>query len=250
MNLSEQVGPLPLGAWIGVVAGGIGIGYLGRRKRTAATGGGQAAPVPADTAPWQSSQGAVSYAGPGTGVTTMGTPKYATNEEWAAAAAAYLIGRGALGSRATNALSHVLYPDPSHPTTSDDSALYNAAAAGIGLPPSLPSQAYIPDPPGVNRPTTPTGVSERRVIYDSSGVATGTADVYTAGPWSVRTRDLSPSGDTTGLGFVDRAGNIYGYYLDAAHQATSAFVRLASGQIVQATPQQIADANAAGIGAA
>lgn len=245
--LTEQIGPLPGGAWLGVVGGGLAIGFLGRRKRTAAA---SAVPVPATTAQDQSSQGAVSYAGIGTGVTTMGTPKYATNEEWAAAAVSYLIGRGALANRATNAISHILYPDATNPTSPEDSALYNMAAAGVGLPPSLPGQAYIPDQPTARPPATSTGVSERRVIYDNGGVATGTADIYAAGPWSVRTRDLNAAGDTTGLGFVDRAGNIYGYYLNAAHQATSAFARLTSGQVVYATPQQLADANAAGIGGA
>lgn len=150
--LTEQIGPLPGGAWLGVVGGGLAIGFLGRRKRTASAAA--AVPVPATTAQDQSSQGAVTYAGIGTGVTTMGTPKYATNEEWAAAAVAYLIGRGTLANRATNAISHILYPDADNPTSPEDSALYNMAAAGVGLPPSLPGQAYIPDAPSATPPLT------------------------------------------------------------------------------------------------
>lgn len=146
--LTEQIGPLPGGAWLGVIGGGLAIGFLGRRRsaKTAA-----AVPVPADTPQDQSTYGAVQLAGP-TGTTTMGTPKFANNQEWASAAVAYLIGRGTLASRATNAISHILYPDASNPTTSEDSALYNLAAGGVGLPPSLPSQAYIPDPPATGPP--------------------------------------------------------------------------------------------------
>lgn len=147
--LTEQVGPLPGGAWLAVIGGGLAIGYLGRRKRTAAN----TAPVPADTAQWQSSQGAVQYVGPGTGVTSMGTPKPATNEEWAQQAVSVLIGMGTLASKATNAISHVLYPDSANPTSADDSALYNLASTRIGPPPILPSQAYIPDPPPIGTST-------------------------------------------------------------------------------------------------
>jgi hypothetical protein len=147
--LTQQIGPLPGGAWIAVVGGGLAIGFLGRRNRTAA----QAA-VPATTAQDQSSQGAVQYVGPGTGVTSMGTPRAATNEEWASQAVGYLIAKGAVASRATNAISHILFPDSANPTSPEDSAIYNMAVAGVGPPPILPSQAFIPDAPGaVGAPT-------------------------------------------------------------------------------------------------
>jgi hypothetical protein len=35
LDLSKQVGPLPLGAWLAVVAGGLGIAWYTRRNTTA-----------------------------------------------------------------------------------------------------------------------------------------------------------------------------------------------------------------------
>lgn len=213
MNLGEQIGPLPLGAWLGVVAGGVGLGFLGRRKR--ATVATSSAPVKATTAPDSSSMGAVQYVGAGSGTTTMGTPKYATNEEWATAAAAYLIGRGTLASRATNALSHVLYPDASHPTSSEDSALYNMAAAGVGLPPNLPGQAYIPDPPAVGRSTAPTfpGVSGIVSAVDpTTGKISAVEQLFAAPVAGIRAAwyQFTEPGSTQVAGgvYVTDAGNV------------------------------------------
>lgn len=244
MNLGEQIGPLPLGAWLGVVAGGVGLGFLGRRKR--ATVEATAAPVRATTAPDASSMGAV-YLGNPTGATSMGTPKYATNEEWATAAAAYLIGRGTLASRATNALSHVLYPDATHPTSTEDSALYHMAAAGIGLPPNLPGQAFIPDPPAVGPAPVASNVTAQGSQYAAGRLVSTTTD-YGSGTFAESARYFDANGQTTGVGLVDRVGNLFGYYVDAARQVTGAFVRLPSGQIVQATQEQVDASNAANIG--
>jgi hypothetical protein len=209
--LTEQIGPLPGGAWLGVIGGGLAIGFLGRRKSVAAA---QPA-VPAQTAQDQSSQGAVQYVTSGTGVTSMGTPTYATNEEWASSAVAYLIGRGTLASRATNAISHVLYPDASHPTTAEDSALYNMAAAGVGLPPSLPSQAFIPDPPAVNITPVNTALAAHSDVY-ANGVRAGWGETYSAGPYASVDATVDPQGRQTGLGILDRLGNLYAYVIDPA----------------------------------
>jgi hypothetical protein len=149
--LSQQIGPLPGGAWVGLIGGAVGVSYLARRKRTATAA---AVSVPATTAQDQSSLGAVQYADAlGSGTTSYGTAKPATNEEWATQAVAYLVGNGlSTASKATNAISHVLYPDAANPTSPEDSALYNSVVGKIGPPPSLPSQAFIPDPPATPGP--------------------------------------------------------------------------------------------------
>ena len=207
--LSQQIGPLPGGAWLGLVGGAVGISYLSRRNRTA-----QAAPVPATTAQDQSSQGAVQYVGAGTGTTTMGTTTYATNEEWASAAIAVLIGMGTLPSKATNAISHVLYPDAAHPTTSEDSALYNLAAQKLGPPPSLPAQAFIPDPPSTQNTQTSV-LGHAGVGYYSVGDVTTPQGVFRWIP-DVATyfKDKAASSDPAHFGYYQSAPGVFSQWQD------------------------------------
>lgn len=146
--LKEQVGPLPAGAWLAVVGGGLAIGVVGRRRRAATVAA--ATPVPALGA--SNAAGGGIYGGSLTGTTAVGTPKAATVEEWIRMATDNLIGRGFVADKVTNALNHVFYPSADHPPTTDDTAIYNAATIAVGAPPTLPS-GYLAQPAAYNAST-------------------------------------------------------------------------------------------------
>jgi hypothetical protein len=90
LDLGKQVGPLPLGAWIVVVGGGLGIAYWTKQNQTA--------PEPSIDTSGTPGVGDGSVGGwvptsPSTGSST-GAPDPTTNEEWAYKAKQVLIASG------------------------------------------------------------------------------------------------------------------------------------------------------------
>lgn len=204
--LKEQVGPLPAGAWLAVVGGGLAIGFMSRRKKAATAGGTTASPIPTIGQADVKGFGSLGSAGV-TGSTQMGTPKAATVEEWIRQATDNLIGRGFVADKVTNALNHVFYPSADHPPTTDDTAIYNAATIAIGAPPSAPS-AYLAQAPtydpskfyGAAHPgsvATPTTAQAGAYFgLPGSGVAIDPSDpeIGKYGQWQTGTYTTPPAG--------------------------------------------------------
>lgn len=153
-DLGKMVGPLPLGAWLGVVGGGLGLAYMAKKKAGAAppvvpgpaspngglpvTGGGVVA-LP-DNAP--------GGAGAGGSLTPL-APAPTTNDEWARYAAIVLIGHG-FGAYATQqALAKYL---EGQQLTAEESAIVEAAMRYIGPPPYSPPVAPPPLPARAPQP--------------------------------------------------------------------------------------------------
>lgn len=151
IDFGKQVGPLPLGAWIATVGGGIGV-VVWRRRGTSTsptpvantmgdpnvgTGPGWTAVVPPSTAPNTS---------PGT--------VFLTNQDWAVAAINYLVAKGfdaAIASGAiTKALNQGIGSDGSGMTV-QETLLYSMAIAALGSP---PMPVNVPQPPGMPGPVT------------------------------------------------------------------------------------------------
>ncbi len=146
IDFGRQIGPLPLGAWIAVVGGGLGIAWYSRRSGTAtvatpgrdtsgdpgvgegATGFVNASPVSVD-----------SPAGP------------TTNEEWARNALNYLIGQGWDANVADSAVRKYL---ESTQLTLQESAMIRFALVKLGSPPvPLPTPPPVPTVPPTTTPT-------------------------------------------------------------------------------------------------
>lgn len=151
-DLTKQVGPLPLGAWIAVVGGGLGLAWWSNRNKPAS-----------DT---QVSTGTDPGVGVGAGtpgfipVTPDTTPTtYADNDEWAHAAVAYLVGNGSSPTASSVAIRK--YVDGQSWTAAED-LLIKAAIKGIGPPPVIPigggalPTSTTPIPP--NPTSTPKGI--------------------------------------------------------------------------------------------
>lgn len=202
--LAEEIGPLPAGAWLAVVGGGLAIGFMARRRK--ASGGVTTTPIPtigeADAKGFGSLGSATL-----TGTTGAGTPKAATVDEWVRAATDNLVGRGYLADKVANALNRVFHPTAGTPPTLEDTAIYNAATVAIGAPPQLPSaylaQAPVYDPttfygkstPGtVSTPTTAT--SGTYFGLPGSGVAIDPNDpsIGKYGQWQTGTYTTPPAG--------------------------------------------------------
>ncbi len=162
LNLKEQAGPLPVGAWIAVVAGGLGVGFLGRRKRQQPTAQPTAQPI--DSAP-------ISGFRPAIQESSNAVPNamtYKTNDEWAKGAINALIGHGYDPATATNAINFYLYPSSDHSTSAQEAAAIGAAILYVGSPPSLPSTFIKTIPSSITPVTAPTvtpGVAPQNYVW-------------------------------------------------------------------------------------
>lgn len=154
LDLGKQVGPLPLGAWFAVVAGGVGIALYARQN--------QSAPGPAESNVARNTSG---DAGVGYGTNTFVAatsvqpaqqPGPATNEEWAVNAINYLIGQGYDANVADSAVRKYL---ESTRLNGQEYALIRFALVKLGSPPvPLPIPPDAPSPPsggGTPPPVTP-----------------------------------------------------------------------------------------------
>jgi nucleoid-associated protein YgaU len=154
MDLGKMYGPLPLGAWVAAIGGGLGI-MVYTKRQSASTAAATAGSVPLTDANGNpiDTSGGVGAGGSGqwtdltTPTNTSVAPTPTTNDEWQVAAINYLIASGYNPTQADAAIR--AYASGATPTISQW-ALVNAALAKLGsLPQPLPSTGATP-------PTTPT----------------------------------------------------------------------------------------------
>jgi len=141
VDLGKQVGPLPLGAWVAVVGGGLGIAYYTQRTKAPAA-------VVADTS------GVPGVGEGGSGLWTQLTPPGdspssspvpATNEEWGRSATNYLMAQGYDANVADSAVRKYLGAES---LNLQEYALIRFALVKLGAPPvPLPSPPAPPEKP-------------------------------------------------------------------------------------------------------
>jgi len=153
--LGRQVGPLPVGAWLAVVGGGLGIGWYARR------GGGddQAADVEPD--PYGSLPGGALPPAGATPLPGGGSPAAPggpdNNVAWGILAVSTLIAAGKPALDAHGAISRFLRGDALYPA---DRALIDLAISRIGPPPE-PVAPVAPAPAPKRPPTRPGPVPKK-----------------------------------------------------------------------------------------
>lgn len=167
-NFGKMVGPLPLGAWVAVVGGGLGFA-LYTRKQTAAA----ATPTVVDSTsgmPGVGTGGSGQWQDlsvPTTGSTSSNVSSSPqTNEDWGVMAINWLIAQGYNPSIADSAIRKYLGMES---MSSQEYAMVTAALAHLGAPPQiLPPPIFAPPtipippvnvPPGGNpapQPKAPT----------------------------------------------------------------------------------------------
>lgn len=171
-DLGKQIGPLPLGAWIGVVAGGLGLAWYVNRNSGAST----SAPIEET-----SGTGLAAETGVGTGgqqfiydpPQTGSQASYTTNDEWGRAAILYLISQGKNPATATTAVTKYLAEQT---ISAEQMAMISSAIGSLGPPPTL-----------INTPVD-TGTGNT-----GGNTGGGTSTVTLTAPKNLRTWGKGPS---------------------------------------------------------
>lgn len=167
LDLGKQVGPMPLGAWIVVVAGGLGIAYWtkshGNVPETVTDTGGQPGVGDGTVGGWVPTS-------PQTGTdggNAAGNKAPTTNEEWAYQAKQVLIGLGYPATTVSSAIDK--YVNGLTPSV-QEYTLVGIALAKVGpLPQALPIVAE-PDPekPPTGTPSAGTVINPPSVLKASN----------------------------------------------------------------------------------
>jgi hypothetical protein len=140
MNLGKQIGPLPLGVWLGVGAVGLGIGYYINRKAGAANAN---APIPLPNSDVGVGGSGFDVVNPPASNTTVTTPDE-SNQTWGRKAANWLISEGKDPGTADNAVRKYLYGEN---LTLLEQSYINLVLLKFGLPPEPIQPVEIPVPP-------------------------------------------------------------------------------------------------------
>ena len=149
LDLGKQVGPLPLGAWIAVVGGGLGLGFYTYRQQNKSTG--SSTPTVVDNTSGQPGVGDGSVGGwqsttPTDQSGATQTTSFTTNEQWGTACITWLIAQGYNPVTSDSAIRKYLAGGDPAPSTQEWS-LISLALAHYGPPPSPlpPSESQPPD---------------------------------------------------------------------------------------------------------
>lgn len=177
VDFGKQIGPLPLGAWVAVVAGGLGIALYTRQKNAVA-------PEPQTDTSGDAGVGEGGVPGsyvpvtpPTDAVPGSGNPvKYETNEAWGQAATSWLIGQGYNSGVSASAIQKALNGGTDisgNKMSIQEWSLWSIALTHMGSPPypvsvnppvSVPTPVTPPAPPPVVKPPPPkpptTGVGK------------------------------------------------------------------------------------------
>lgn len=169
-ELTKMVGPLPLGAWIAVVGGGLAYLYYTRSQQAASDSTDTSGDVVDDT----STDPGVGLGGVPAGYTYTGddseddttgtgsTATYADNNAWGQAATNYLISMGYDAASANAAISAFI--NEGSPTALQW-LMISSAEAYLGAPPDTVTTQNNPPTTGTTTTTPPTGANVTRHAY-------------------------------------------------------------------------------------
>lgn len=178
MDLGKPIGPLPLGAWVAVVGGGLAIAYWQRNAGTAASGED---PNTSDTS---SGDGTANDSGaggswvavppPSTAPDDGGKITYESNEQWGQAAINWLIAQGYNPGLSSSAITKALNGGvdiSGNKMSIQEWSLWSLALTKFGSPPypvNVPPPTSVPGTPskppphnGGGTPPTPKPPSNK-----------------------------------------------------------------------------------------
>lgn len=147
LDLGKQIGPLPLGAWVVVVGGGLGIALYARKQSADEANAGPVEDVSGQPGVGDGSVGGWVPTQPSAGTGDVAPTTPTTNEDWGTRAINYLIAQNYDPLVSDSAIRKYLagnYPQPSV----SEYALQRIALARFGSPPQpLPPSDSNPVPP-------------------------------------------------------------------------------------------------------
>lgn len=196
IDFGKQIGPLPLGAWVAVVGGGLAIAYWQRNS-----GGGEEPEIVEDVS---GDEGVGKGPGQFIPVTPVPgdsdtEPKYSSNEAWGQAAVNWLIAQGYSPGLASSAITKALAGGvdvEGNKMSIQEWSLWSLALTHMGSPPypvfvapptNVPGPVTPPKPPPTTTPPRPKPPSTRTppyVVYKAvrgdtlSGIAAKTNKKY------------------------------------------------------------------------
>lgn len=160
LDLGKQVGPLPLGGWIVVVAGGLGIGYMINRRMASAPTEDPSSQQLTETGVGLGG-GQMIYDPPSSG---SGSDVIETNASWGRKAIQHLIAMNYDANTADSAINKYL---TGRARTTAEKAMVALVLATLGPPPeSVPVVEDEPTAPPTTRPgppAAPTGIRVDRL---------------------------------------------------------------------------------------
>ena len=154
MDLGKQVGPLPLGAWIAVVGGGLAIAYWQRNAGSSASGEDPSTDTSSDGTVNDSGAGGswIAVPPPTTG-TDSGKVTYESNEQWGQAAINWLIAQGYNPGLSSSAITKALNGGvdiSGNKMSVQEWSLWSLALTKFGSPPypvNVPPPTSVPGTP-------------------------------------------------------------------------------------------------------
>jgi hypothetical protein len=150
LNLGKQIGPLPAGAWLGVVGGGLAIAYFINKKQAASD---SSANAPASLVDPDSATGVGGGQFQYEPIQTVPAPDTDAlpedNVGWGNKASNWLVGQGFPAVTAQNAINKYL---ASMPLSTNERFMVDMAIAHFGVPP----EPLSPTDDSPTAPTTPT----------------------------------------------------------------------------------------------
>lgn len=150
LDLGKQIGPLPLGAWVAVVGGGLGIGWY--FSKGAANNNAATPPLVPVTDPGVGTGGGQFVFDPPTSVTNPNTDVIADNATWARRAINWLIAQGYDPGVSQSAVSKFINGTN---RTLTEQTLINLALVQFGSPPEDVPLPETPVTPPVTTPPKP-----------------------------------------------------------------------------------------------
>lgn len=162
MDLGKQVGPLPLGAWIAVVGGGLAIAYWQRNAGSAASGEDPSTDTGDGTVNDSGAGGSWIAVPPPTTAPDSGKITYESNEQWGQAAINWLIAQGYNPGLSSSAITKALNGGvdiSGNKMSIQEWSLWSLALTKFGSPPypvNVPPPTSVPGPP-TNPPPTNGG---------------------------------------------------------------------------------------------
>lgn len=158
-DLGKQVGPLPMGAWIAVVGGGLAIAIYTRKNQQGQATTQVVTDTGADPGVGLGGSGWVTVQAPAAG--NDSGPSISTNDEWARAATNYLIAQGYDPAVADSAIRKYM---EANQLTTQEYAMLRIVLGKLGAPPTplgppadapaMPTTPVVTPPPVVTPTTT------------------------------------------------------------------------------------------------
>lgn len=166
LDLGKQVGPLPLGAWIVVVGGGLGLAYYTSKTKVPSAEDDSAEDTSDESGGTGTGPGWTAIAPPGTPVNTD-QDKPETNEEWSRIAIDGLTAKGYPAAVVNSAITKALMGGTDYSGNKmsvQEWAIWQMALTFYGTPPfpvnveppsSVPGPTLPPNNPPPNNPPPP-----------------------------------------------------------------------------------------------